>query len=84
MRLTRGHGDLSLTGEGRQHMVSTNADLEVEHSGLEVGKSKQTVEVEVDPPLRSNFPSQTCTGPELSEGASKRPGGQTECEGGFQ
>ena len=40
MPLSRGHGDLSLTGEGRQLMVSTNDDLEVEHSGLEVSESK--------------------------------------------
>jgi len=40
MPLNRGHGDLSLTGEGRQPMVSTYGDLEVEHSGLEVSESK--------------------------------------------
>ena len=38
-------------------MVSANEELEVEHSGL----GKATVEVEVDAPLRSNFPGQTCT-----------------------
>jgi len=40
MPLSRGHGDLSLTGEGRQLMVSTNDDLEVEHPGPEVSESK--------------------------------------------
>jgi hypothetical protein len=38
--LNRGHGDLRLTGAGRQPMVSSNGELEVEHSGLEVSESK--------------------------------------------
>jgi hypothetical protein len=40
MPLNRGYGELSLTGEGRQPMVSSNGDLEVEHSGLEVSEGK--------------------------------------------
>jgi len=40
MSRNRGYGDLSLTGERRQPMVSINGDLEVEHSGLEVSESK--------------------------------------------
>src|ERR1043166_1453063 len=33
-----------------------------------------------DPPVRSNFPSQTCTGPRIFPGREQTPAGQTECE----
>src|SRR5713101_914880 len=54
-------------------MVSPSGELEAEHSGLE-GKRKQINRGSGDdPPVRSNFPSQTCAGPRISEGASNRP-----------
>jgi hypothetical protein len=70
--------DLRLTAEGRQPMVSTNEELEVEHSGLEVSNCGS------GGGPASSFPARHVLDSELSEAATTRPAGQTECEGGFQ
>ncbi len=58
-------------------MVSHSDNVEIAQSGSEV--SEETAEVGVTSPFRSRF-SQPREVPEFSEGASKCPVGETECE----